>query len=72
MHQYNVGAPFEKISINVVEPFLQSNQGNRYLLVATDYFIKWPEAYTIPNQEASMSEEPYFLLTELALLCILL
>jgi hypothetical protein len=27
--------------------------GNRYLLVAMDYFTNWPEVYAIPNQEAS-------------------
>jgi hypothetical protein len=51
MHQYNVGAPFERIAIDVAGPFPRSNQGNRYLLIAMDYFTKWPEVYAIPNQE---------------------
>jgi hypothetical protein len=53
MHQYNVGAPFERIAIDVTGPFPRSDQGNRYLLIAMDYFTKWPEAYGIPDQEAS-------------------
>jgi transposase InsO family protein len=53
MHQYNVGAPFKRIAIEVAGPFPMSDQGNRYLLIAMDYFKKWPEAYAIPNQEAS-------------------
>jgi hypothetical protein len=57
MHQYNVGAPFERTVNDVAGPFPRSDQGNRYLLIATDYFIKWPEAYTIPNQEASTVAE---------------
>jgi hypothetical protein len=48
-----MGAPFERIAIDVVGPFPKSSQGNRYLLVAMDYFTKWLEAYAIPNQEAS-------------------
>jgi hypothetical protein len=57
MPQYNVGAPFESITTDVAGPFPQSNQGNRYLLIATNYFIKWPNAYAIPNQVASTVAE---------------
>jgi hypothetical protein len=52
MHQYKVGAPFERIAINVGRSIPQSDQGNRYLLIAADYFMKWLEAYAIPDQEA--------------------
>jgi transposase InsO family protein len=51
MHEYNIGAPFERMAIDVARPFPQSNQGNRYLRIALDCFTKWPEAYAIPNQE---------------------
>jgi transposase InsO family protein len=57
MHQYNVGAPFERIAIDVAGPFPRSDQGNRYLLIAMDYFTKWQEVYAIPNQEASTVSE---------------
>jgi len=53
MHQYNVGAPFEKIAIEIAWPFPESDRGNRFLLDAMGYFTKWPEVYLIPNQEAS-------------------
>jgi hypothetical protein len=53
MHQYNVRAPFERMAIDVAEPFPLSDEGNRYVLIAIDYFMKWPEAYAIPNQKAS-------------------
>jgi hypothetical protein len=53
MHQYNVGAPCERIAIDVAGPFPWSEQGNRYLLIAMDSFTKWPEAYAILDQKAS-------------------
>jgi transposase InsO family protein len=53
MHQYNVGAPFGRITINVAGPFARSDQENRYFLIAMDCFTKWQEDYAIPNQEAS-------------------
>jgi transposase InsO family protein len=51
MRQYNVGAPFERIAMDVVGPFPKSDNGNKYVLVVMDYFSKWPEAYPLPNQE---------------------
>lgn len=53
MKQYNVGAPFERIAIDVAGPFPQTENGNKYILVAMDYFSKWPEVYAMPNQEAT-------------------
>jgi hypothetical protein len=51
MYQYNVEAPFERIAIDV-GPFPRSDQGNRYILIAMDYFTEWPEAYAIPNRHS--------------------
>jgi hypothetical protein len=31
----------------------KSQKGNSYLLIAMDYFVRWPEVYTNSNQEAS-------------------
>jgi hypothetical protein len=53
MHEYIFGAPFERIAIDVAGPFPLTDQGNRYLLIAIDYFTKLPEAYALPNQEVS-------------------
>jgi hypothetical protein len=52
MDQYTVGAPSERIANDVTGPFPRSDEGNRYLLIATDYFTKCAEAYAILNQEA--------------------
>lgn len=57
MSQYNVGAPFERIAIDVLGPLPTSEAGNKYLLLVADYFTKWPEAYALPNQEATTVAE---------------
>jgi hypothetical protein len=45
------------MAIEVAGPVPWSDQGNLHLLIATDYFTKWPEAYAIPNQGASTVAE---------------
>lgn len=42
----------ERVAVDLVGPLPRSNKGNRYRLSAIDYFIKWPEAYALPDQEA--------------------
>ena len=48
----SVGAPMERVAVDVAGPFPVSASGNRYIIVVIDYFSKWPEAFAVPNQEA--------------------
>ncbi|CAK1589325.1 unnamed protein product [Parnassius mnemosyne] len=50
---YNVGAPWDRIAIDVAGPFPESESGNKYFMVVMDYFTKWLEVFAIPNEEAS-------------------
>ena len=50
---YNVGAPMERVAMDIMGPLPQSDRGNKYVLVISDYFTKWTESYAIPNQEAA-------------------
>ena len=34
-------------------PLPVTADGNKYVLVAVDYFTRWVEAYGIPNEEAT-------------------
>ena len=57
MAQYNVASPMERLAVDVMGPLPVTESGNRYLLIAMDYFSKWPEAYALPNQEATTVAE---------------
>jgi len=46
---YNAGIPFERLQMDILGPFPVSTLGNRYLLVVTDCFTKWVEAFPIRN-----------------------
>ena len=52
LKQYQVGAPLERIAIDILGPLPVSYNGNKYIIIVVDYFTKWAEAYAIPNQEA--------------------
>jgi hypothetical protein len=52
LRQYRVGAPMERIAIDVLGPLTETHEGNIYVLVVGDYFTKWMEAYPIKNQQA--------------------
>ena len=53
LRTYNVGAPLERVALDVLGPLPDSDRGNKYILIIGDYFSKWTEAYAIPNQEAT-------------------
>uniref|UniRef100_A0A3Q1EU28 Gypsy retrotransposon integrase-like protein 1 n=1 Tax=Acanthochromis polyacanthus TaxID=80966 RepID=A0A3Q1EU28_9TELE len=52
LQQFPVGCPMERVGIDILGPFPLTERGNRYVLTTMDYFTKWPEAYSLPDQEA--------------------
>ena len=52
MEPIQVGGPMEMIAIDFVGPLPETDKGNRYLLVVSDYYTKWPEAFALRTQTA--------------------
>ena len=46
------GAPLDRLSTDILGPFPESTQGNKYVLAVTDYFTKQVEIFAIPDQSA--------------------
>ncbi|GBN54731.1 hypothetical protein AVEN_48046-1 [Araneus ventricosus] len=42
LQRYNVGAPFERMALDILGPLPVTTKGNRYAQVLMDYFTKWP------------------------------
>lgn len=55
--------PWEIIGIDFIGPIRDSKKGNRHILVITDYFTKWPEAYAL--KEATSREVARILVTKI-------
>ena len=43
----------KRAALDVLGPLPVSNEGNKHLLIAMDYFTKWPKAYPLLSQEAT-------------------
>ncbi|CAG8748649.1 13784_t:CDS:1 [Cetraspora pellucida] len=50
-------SPFVHIGIDFVGPLKITSQGNHWIIVATDYFTKWPEAKAVPAATAKKTSE---------------
>lgn len=53
MKQYCVGAPMERVALDLIGPLPLSHKGNKYVLIVSDYFTKWAEGYPMPDMETT-------------------
>ncbi|MEM7069993.1 MAG: DDE-type integrase/transposase/recombinase, partial [Pseudomonadota bacterium] len=49
-----VEGPFDRIAVDYLGPLPQTEQGNKYLLVFSDYLTKWPEVFATSDQNSDM------------------
>jgi len=47
------GAPLDVVAVDILSGLPTTTDGNRYILVLTDYFTKWACAFPLPDAEAS-------------------
>ena len=47
-----VDGAFDRVAVDALGPFPATNDGNRYILVFSDYYTRWPEAFAVPSIEA--------------------
>ena len=46
--KFHAGAPMEQVHIDIVGPFIPSEDGNVYILMIIDQFTKWIECFFMP------------------------
>ena len=44
--------PMERIATDILGELPETKNGNKYILVVSDYFSKWTESFPMPNMEA--------------------
>ena len=52
-----VDLPFERVAIDVLGPLPQTERGNKFIVVCTDYLTRWTEAFAVNNATAETIAE---------------
>src|SRR6266540_2252052 len=52
LHLIRIKEPFYQWGIDIVGPLTETSRGNKYIVVAIDYFTKYPEARALANANA--------------------
>ena len=60
LQHYQVGLPGERVHIDFLGPFPQSEAGNKYVMVMVDQFTKWVELAPLPDQTAVTTATTFF------------
>ena len=52
LKQEPVGVPLERVAVDILGPLPATDRANEYIMVISDYYSKYSEAYAIPNHRA--------------------
>ena len=58
---YHAGYPMEKVHMDVLGPFTNSENGNKYVIMMIDQFSKWVECVPVPDQAAPVVVEKFLI-----------
>ena len=47
-----VEGAFDRVAVEVLGLYPVTNSGSRYIVVFSDYYTRWPEAFALPSCEA--------------------
>ena len=53
LHTIQTGYPMQIVSVDIMGPLPETQDGCRYVLVAINHFTRWAAVYAIKNQEAT-------------------
>ena len=53
MQKVTIGAPLDIVAVDILSGVPVTPEGEKRLLVLTDYFTKWATAFALPEAEAS-------------------
>ncbi len=57
---YQAGIRLERVHLDILGPFVESTQGNRYILMIVDQFTKWLTCVALPDQSAESISNAFF------------
>ena len=57
LYPIQIGQPFDRIGIDYVGPLPVTTNGNKYIIVATEYLTKWVEAIAVPDTKATTTAQ---------------
>lgn len=46
------GYPMDRVATDIMKPLPETDNGNTYIVIISDYFTKWTEDYPLKNMEA--------------------
>lgn len=52
LQQFVASAPLDCVAIDLLGELPETENGNKYILVITDYFTKWTQSFALPNMTA--------------------
>ncbi|KAF9749458.1 Retrovirus-related Pol polyprotein from transposon, partial [Nosema granulosis] len=58
-----LGSPFDKVGIDIVGPLPRTYNGNRFIVVATDFITRWSEASALKSKSSKLVAE--FIVTKI-------